>query len=112
MPATRTCSACGGELKSDGACGQCGERVASDAGEAKPSIPGAEASERPASTMRLELPTGRPGENIGPYKLLHLIGEGGFGVVYLAEQQAPVRRCVASKVIKLVMDIGHEFARV
>src|SRR5262245_7120609 len=38
-----------------------------------------------------------PGTVIGPYKLLEQIGEGGFGVVYMAEQQQPVRRKVALK---------------
>src|SRR5262249_39708808 len=41
-----------------------------------------------------------PGAMIGPYKLLELIGEGGFGVVYRAEQQHPIRRQVALKIIK------------
>src|SRR6516162_54327 len=41
-----------------------------------------------------------PGAVIGPYKLLEQIGEGGFGVVFMAEQQQPVRRKVALKVIK------------
>src|SRR4051812_48663861 len=41
---------------------------------------------------------------IGPYKLLEVIGEGGFGTVYLAEQEQPVRRRVALKLIKLGMD--------
>src|SRR5262245_35303101 len=41
----------------------------------------------------------RPGTIIGPYKLLETIGEGGFGVVYMAEQQEPVRRKVALKVL-------------
>src|SRR5262245_15497576 len=41
-----------------------------------------------------------PGTVIGPYKLLEPIGEGGFGVVYMAEQQQPVRRQVALKVLK------------
>ena len=40
-----------------------------------------------------------PGSTLGPYKLLQLIGEGGFGVVYMAQQTAPVRRRVALKVI-------------
>src|SRR6185436_6473321 len=40
------------------------------------------------------------GGNIGPYKLLQKLGEGGCGVVYLAEQNQPVRRRVALKVIK------------
>src|SRR6187551_2429142 len=42
----------------------------------------------------------RPGVQIGPYKLLQQIGEGGFGVVFMAEQLEPVRRRVAVKVIK------------
>src|SRR5262249_14702984 len=42
----------------------------------------------------------RPGTVIGPYKLLEQIGEGGFGVVFLAEQTQPVRRKVALKVLK------------
>src|SRR5262245_50531740 len=37
-------------------------------------------------------PPERPGTVVGPYKLLERIGEGGFGVVYMAEQQRPVRR--------------------
>src|SRR3990172_5275424 len=41
-----------------------------------------------------------PGAVIGPYKLLEQIGEGGFGIVYMADQQAPVRRRVALKIIK------------
>jgi non-specific serine/threonine protein kinase/serine/threonine-protein kinase len=45
-----------------------------------------------------------PGTKIGRYKLLELIGEGGFGVVYMAEQREPIRRRVALKIIKLGMD--------
>src|SRR4051812_31729334 len=45
-----------------------------------------------------------PGSCIGPYKLLQLIGEGGMGAVYLAEQERPVRRQVALKIIKPGMD--------
>jgi WD40 repeat protein/serine/threonine protein kinase len=46
----------------------------------------------------------KPGDRIGRYKLLETIGEGGCGVVYMAEQEEPVRRRVALKVIKLGMD--------
>ncbi|MGH7135536.1 MAG: serine/threonine protein kinase, partial [Pirellulales bacterium] len=42
----------------------------------------------------------RPGTTIGSYKLLEQIGEGGFGVVFMAEQQQPLRRKVALKVLK------------
>jgi serine/threonine protein kinase/WD40 repeat protein len=51
------------------------------------------------------------GSNIGPYKLLEKIGEGGCGVVYVAEQEKPVRRRVALKVIKLGMDTREVIAR-
>jgi WD40 repeat protein/serine/threonine protein kinase/tetratricopeptide (TPR) repeat protein len=53
----------------------------------------------------------RPGAQIGPYKLLQQIGEGGFGVVFMAEQTAPVRRKVALKVIKPGMDTRQVIAR-
>src|SRR5271165_3300613 len=46
----------------------------------------------------------KPGDRIGPYKLLQQIGEGGCGVVFMAEQEAPIHRRVALKVIKLGMD--------
>jgi tetratricopeptide (TPR) repeat protein len=53
----------------------------------------------------------RPGTVIGPYKLLEQIGEGGFGVVFLAEQLQPVRRKVALKVLKPGMDTRQVVAR-
>jgi serine/threonine protein kinase len=46
----------------------------------------------------------RPGTVIGPYKLMEQIGEGGFGLVFVAEQQHPIRRKVALKIIKPGMD--------
>ncbi len=51
------------------------------------------------------------GKSIGPYKLLQRIGEGGCGVVYMADQQVPVRRRVAFKIIKLGMDTKGVVAR-
>ncbi len=53
----------------------------------------------------------KPGTQIGPYKLLQQIGEGGMGVVYLAEQQEPVARRVALKIIKPGMDTQQVIAR-
>jgi serine/threonine protein kinase len=53
----------------------------------------------------------RPGTVIGPYKLLEQIGEGGFGLVFVAEQQHPVRRKVAVKVLKPGMDTRQVIAR-
>ncbi len=51
------------------------------------------------------------GTQIGSYKLLQRIGEGGCGVVYMAEQEQPVRRRVALKIIKLGMDTKSVIAR-
>ena len=56
-------------------------------------------------------PTEKPGDRIGHYKLLQQIGEGGCGVVYMAEQEQPIRRRVALKVIKLGMDTKAVIAR-
>ncbi len=53
----------------------------------------------------------RPGMQIGPYKLLQQIGEGGMGVVYMAEQLEPVKRRVALKIIKPGMDTRQVIAR-
>ena len=53
----------------------------------------------------------RPPEHIGPYRILEQIGEGGMGVVYLAEQEHPVRRKVALKIIKLGMDTKEVIGR-
>ena len=55
--------------------------------------------------------TEKPGDKIGRYKLREQIGEGGCGVVYVAEQEEPVRRRVALKVIKLGMDTKQVVAR-
>src|SRR5438105_2881225 len=52
-----------------------------------------------------------PGTIIGPYKLLQQIGEGGMGIVYMAEQEQPVRRRVAFKIIKPGMDSRQVVAR-
>src|SRR5437773_1138820 len=52
-----------------------------------------------------------PGDRIGRYKLRENLGEGGCGVVYVAEQEEPVRRRVALKVIKLGMDTKQVIAR-
>src|SRR5262249_26756076 len=52
-----------------------------------------------------------PGARIGPYQLVEPLGEGGFGVVFLVEQQHPVRRQVALKVLKPGMDTRQVVAR-
>jgi serine/threonine protein kinase len=64
----------------------------------------------PAGTIDQQ-PREQPGTIIGPYKLLQQIGEGGMGVVYMAEQQEPIRRKVALKIIKPGMDSTQVIAR-
>ncbi len=56
-------------------------------------------------------PIEQPGTQIGPYKLLQVIGEGGMGVVYMASQREPVERTVALKIIKPGMDTRQVIAR-
>jgi len=70
-----------------------------------------EPSDLPAATIDLPGPGSHAGTVIGPYKLLEQIGEGGFGIVYLAEQSEPVRRKVALKVVKPGMDSRQVVAR-
>ena len=69
----------------------------------------------PAASPRAEAREASPGEGpgsrIGPYRLLQQIGEGGFGIVFMAEQSEPVQRRVALKVIKLGMDTRQVVAR-
>jgi serine/threonine protein kinase len=74
--------------------------------------------DKAAAAWNAQLPIGDPpavaecpGTVLGPYKLLEQIGEGGFGVVYMAEQEQPVRRKVALKVLKPGMDTKHVVAR-
>jgi hypothetical protein len=72
---------------------------------------GRPAGDRPARAAQA-IPAGeKPGDRIGHYKLLQQIGEGGCGVVYLAEQEAPVRRRVALKIIKPGMDTKSVIGR-
>ena len=64
-----------------------------------------------APTASLGAVLERPGGEIGRYKLLSVLGEGGMGVVYLAEQEEPIRRRLALKVIKPGMDSKRVIAR-
>jgi serine/threonine protein kinase/Tol biopolymer transport system component len=85
----------------------------SEAGEFLASPTGPEPSEALKAAVGLAAadPPEGPGTRIGPYKLLQVIGEGGFGVVYMAEQEQPIRRRVALKIIKLGMDTKEVIAR-
>ena len=60
------------------------------------------------ATLEPEIPETK---RIGPYKLLQKLGEGGYGVVYMAQQEEPIRRRVALKIIKLGMDTKNVIAR-
>ena len=64
-----------------------------------------------SATLDMPVLSERPGQTIGRYKLLEEIGEGGMGVVYMAEQREPVRRKVALKIIKPGMDTREVIAR-
>ena len=102
MPTSQKCPTCGAELTLDasgGHCQRCLLQLALAPGEPDPSPAGG----APGSEQ--------PGDRIRRYKLLQQIGEGGCGVVYMAEQEEPVRRHVALKVIKLGMDTKNVIAR-
>src|SRR5262245_62162 len=64
-----------------------------------------------ASTGDYKPITEGPGMVVGPYKLLQQIGEGGFGTVFMAEQETPIRRKVALKIIKPGMETALVLAR-
>jgi serine/threonine protein kinase len=63
------------------------------------------------TSQTVDQPAARPGIQIGPYKLLEQIGEGGMGTVWMAQQSEPVRRLVAVKLIKAGMDSRQVIAR-
>ena len=64
-----------------------------------------------ARTASLDIFMEKPGSRIGRYKLLHTLGEGGMGIVYLAQQHQPVKRQVAVKIVKPGMDSKRVIAR-
>jgi len=70
-----------------------------------------EASSDPESTLPISPITEGPGTRIGRYKLLQQIGEGGMGMVFMAEQQEPIVRKIALKIIKPGMDTRQVIAR-
>jgi serine/threonine protein kinase/tetratricopeptide (TPR) repeat protein len=91
--------------------------LASDAGDvffapplAKPVV-SSRAAATPAASGSGVSEAQAHGERIGRYRLLQKIGEGGCGIVYMAEQEEPVRRRVALKIIKLGMDTRQVIAR-
>jgi len=72
---------------------------------------GKSAADRPPGAAQAFPAAEKPGDRIGRYKLLQQIGEGGCGVVYMAEQKEPVRRRIALKIIKPGMDTKNVIAR-
>jgi NAD(P)-dependent dehydrogenase (short-subunit alcohol dehydrogenase family) len=69
------------------------------------------AAARATNDASMPIAAEKPGKRIGQYKLLQQIGEGGCGVVYMAEQDAPVGRRVALKIVKPGMDTKNVIAR-
>jgi serine/threonine protein kinase len=109
MSDQKRCPKCGAALPENEAAGQCIACLLAVGllGEFNPpSRPGAATAFSP-----LDLVSANVGDQIGRYKLFQQIGEGGCGVVYMAEQQEPVKRSVALKVIKPGMDTKQVLAR-
>src|SRR5512137_2406574 len=95
MPTNQICVACGRPLAADGSCPVCALKLALALSGQAPEVPVLE----------------QVGDRIGRYKLLEKIGEGGYGVVYMAEQAEPIRRRVALKIVKLGIDTRQVIAR-
>src|SRR5438128_1658054 len=126
MPAERICSECGAPLPAlapGNRCPKCLLALALEDTAAEPGAPESQQAGLPqaetvagAPEKSAALPEAggiveQPGMMIGRYKLLQQIGEGGFGIVYMAEQQEPIQRKVALKIIKAGMDSREIIAR-
>ena len=114
------CPQCGAPLAApDAPCTRCLLGVGLEACQQRPVEPGflddfpedAAPAKPIPDTPVTDVSTEQPGDQIGHYKLLQKIGEGGFGTVWLAEQKEPVRRRVALKIVKLGMDTRAVIAR-
>ncbi|SPE60222.1 putative Histone acetyltransferase [Verrucomicrobia bacterium] len=108
MSEPHKCSSCGAALPTDAPSGLCAACAAAGLPPLGETITDLGATKTKSLSFSL---TEKPGDHIGRYKLLEQIGEGGCGVVYVAEQEQPVRRRVALKVIKLGMDTRQVVAR-
>ena len=101
MSSVKRCPRCGATLVGDGPAGRCPACL----------IELAVSGEEKDAIFTSAPITEGPGAFIDRYELLEQIGEGGFGVVYVAEQREPIKRRVALKVIKLGMDTRQVVAR-
>jgi serine/threonine protein kinase len=101
IPEKPSCKECGAELPPNAPQGLCPRCLAKMGLDVLPSL------EQPNRDIQME----RAGAMIGRYKLLEKIGEGGFGVVFMAEQVEPMQRKVALKIIKAGMDTKEVIAR-
>src|SRR5215475_12512958 len=118
MPKSVTCPECGSEISGDtglNLCLQCLLRIGLGA-QPEPKETDTEPCKATieSEAKRFEdeaLSPEQIGDAIDHFRLLQVIGEGGFGIVYKAEQQSPVRRLVALKIIKLGMDTRQLVAR-
>src|SRR5437899_3186974 len=112
MPSSNTCPECGTPLPAGAPYGLCPKCLLLGAAD-----PGISTGEPDGSYSQSIEPVSvgptleKPGDRIGRYKLLQKLGEGGCGIVYMAEQEEPVKRRVALKVIKLGMDTKEVIAR-
>ena len=102
----QVCPRCGSELEGAGRDGLCGKCRLGDGMATSAMTMATVAFE--ASTSRQDSPED---DDFGNYHILRVLGEGGMGTVYKAEQTAPLRRLVALKVVKLGMDTSHVLSR-